>query len=45
MEDMGQRFIRPIFWPVNSPDLNLIEAIWKRIKDVRLNKSIEKCMK
>ncbi|VDB88165.1 Bgt-50604 [Blumeria graminis f. sp. tritici] len=33
MEDMSQMFIQPIFWPANSPDLNLIEAVWKRMKN------------
>ncbi|SZF05804.1 unnamed protein product [Blumeria hordei] len=33
MEDLNQKLIQTIFWPANSPDPNLIEAVWNRLKD------------
>ncbi|VDB86376.1 Bgt-51464 [Blumeria graminis f. sp. tritici] len=33
MEDMSQTLIQPIFWPVNSPDLNPTEAVWNKMND------------
>jgi len=32
-EDLRERGIQPIFWPAYSPDLNLIETIWNKMKD------------
>ncbi|VDB83543.1 Bgt-51792 [Blumeria graminis f. sp. tritici] len=33
MENMSQRLIQLIFSLANSPDLNLIEAVWNKMKD------------
>ncbi|VDB88047.1 Bgt-51354 [Blumeria graminis f. sp. tritici] len=33
MEEVRQGLIRPIFWPANLPDPNLIEAVWNKMKD------------
>ncbi|SZF03034.1 unnamed protein product [Blumeria hordei] len=33
MEDVSQKLVQPIFWPANSPDLNLIKVDWNRMKD------------
>ncbi|SZF02368.1 unnamed protein product [Blumeria hordei] len=33
MEDMSQWLIQPISWPANSPDLDLIEGVWDRMRD------------
>ena len=32
-EDMMERGIYPIEWPPYSPDLNLIETLWNKMKD------------
>ena len=32
-EDMAERGIYPIEWPPYSPDLNLIETVWNKMKD------------
>jgi transposase len=34
-DDLNERGIYPIFWPVFSPDLNPIETVWDRRKDYR----------
>ena len=31
-DDLNERGIYPIFWPVFSPDLNPIETVWDRMK-------------
>ncbi|POS83555.1 hypothetical protein EPUL_004371 [Erysiphe pulchra] len=33
MEEMGERAITHISWPLNSQDLNPIEAVWDSMKD------------
>ncbi|VCU39807.1 Bgt-50704 [Blumeria graminis f. sp. tritici] len=33
MEGVGKRLVKLIFWPANSPDINLFEAVWNRMKD------------
>jgi transposase len=38
---MGERGLFPIFWLVNSPDLNPIETLWDRIKDYIDQKYLE----
>ena len=29
-----EKGLMPIFWPILSPDLNLIKTLWNRIKDI-----------
>jgi hypothetical protein len=31
---MREKGLIPIFWPALLPDLNLIETLWDRIKDI-----------
>jgi hypothetical protein len=33
VDELRNRGITPIFWPGFSPDLNPIEAVWKKMKD------------
>jgi transposase len=36
-----ERGVIPIFWPILSPNLNLIKTLWNRIKDIIKEKDPE----